>query len=86
MATVIGHTVTIVCGGFDDFHFNVHSTPVRVTLRRDAKIVLLTLSPSYFVGTFGELNNYLAHDDDGNVFIVAGPDSGASGLYAVFHP
>jgi hypothetical protein len=88
MATVIGHAVTIVCGGLDDSHFIVHSTPVKVNLRKDAKIVLmeLKLSPKFYVGDLGDLNDYLSHDVDGNVFIVTGPDSGATGLFAVFHP
>ena len=88
LTTLTGHKVSIVCGGLDDSHFVAHSTSVKVKLRRDAKIVLMALkmSPSFYEGNVGELNNYLSHDPDGNVFIVTGPDSGATGLYAVFHP
>jgi hypothetical protein len=33
-----------------------------------------------------ELNDYLARDEDGNIFLVSGPDSGATALTAMFHP
>ena len=85
-ASVTGHRVTVSCGGFDDFHFVTHSTPVTVYLRPGAKIVLMTAAPSYYVGTLKQLNDYLAVDFDANVFAVTGADSAATGLFAQFHP
>ena len=84
--SVTGNRVTVSCGGFDDFHFVTHSTPVTVYLRPDAKIVLMNAAPSYFVGTLAQLNDYLSVDFDGNVFAVTGPDAAATGLFAQFHP
>jgi hypothetical protein len=85
-ASVIGHVVTVHCGGFDDFQFIVHATPVTVHLRKGARIVLMNAEPSYYVGTLEKLNDYLSVDFDGNVFVVTGPDSSATGLIAQFHP
>ncbi len=85
-ASVTGHQVTVSCGGFDDFHFVVHSKPVTVHLRKDARIVLMTSAPSYYLGNLNQLNVYLSIDFDGNVFAVTGPDSNATGLVAQFHP
>jgi hypothetical protein len=85
-ATVTGHVVTLHCGGPDDFQFLVHATPETVSLRSNAKIVLLTLAPTFYFGTLKMLNEYLAQDEDGNVFLVEGPNSGATSLIAMFHP
>lgn len=85
-ASVTGHVVTVSCGGFDDFHFVVHSTPITVLLRKDARFVLMTAAPSYYVGDLHQLNSYLSIDFDGNVFAVTGPDSNATALVAEFHP
>lgn len=85
-ATVTGHVVTLHCGGLDDFQFQAHATPETVSLRMGAKIILLTLAPTFYVGTLKELNEYLAHDEDGNIFLVTGPTSAATALTAIFHP
>jgi hypothetical protein len=85
-ASVTGHVVTVHCGGPDDFQFIVHPTPVTVTLRKDAEIVLMNAEPSYYEGDVAELNTYLSVDFDGNIFAVGGPDSAATELLAQFHP
>jgi hypothetical protein len=85
-ASVTGHVVTVHCGGFDDFQFIVHSTPATVSLQKGARIVLMTMSPSYYVANLEKLNEYLSTDFDGNVFAVTGPNSDATGLVAEFHP
>lgn len=85
-AKVTGHVVTLHCGGFDDFQFLVHATTETVSLRTNAKVTLMTLAPAFYIGTLKELNDYLAHDNDGNVFRIAGPNSGATALTAMFHP
>lgn len=85
-ATVTGHVVTLHCGGPDDFQFLVRATPETVSLRPHATITLMTLAPTFYRGTLAELNDYLARDTDGNIFLVTGPDSGASALHAMFHP
>jgi hypothetical protein len=85
-ARVSGHVVTVHCGGFDDFQFIVHTASVTVSLRKGARIVLMTSSPSYYVGNLRELNDYLSTDFDGNVFVVTGPATNATGLIAEFHP
>jgi hypothetical protein len=85
-ATVSGHVVTLHCGGPDDFQFLVSATPETVSLRTNASITLLTLKPDFYIATLKELNNYLAHDEDGNIFRVTGPESGATALTAMFHP
>jgi hypothetical protein len=85
-ASVTGHVVTIHCGGFDDFHFVEHATPLTVYLSKDARLVLMTAAPSYYSGNLEQLNEYLSVDFDGNVFAVTGPNSDATGLVAIFHP
>jgi hypothetical protein len=85
-ATVSGHVVTLHCGGPDDFQFLVQTTPETVRLRTNARITLMTLAPAFYSGTLSELNNYLARDEDGNIFLVTGPNSGAAALRAMFHP
>jgi hypothetical protein len=85
-ASVTGHVVTIHCGGFDDFHFVEHATPLTVSLSKDARFVLMNAAPSYYVGNLEQLNEYLSVDFDANVFAVTGPDSDATGLVAIFHP
>jgi hypothetical protein len=85
-ASVTGHVVTVHCGGPDDFQFIVHATPVTVTLRKDAEIVLMNAEPSYYVGDLEQLNDYLSVDFDGNIFAVGGSDSAATELLAQFHP
>lgn len=85
-ATVSGHVVALHCGGPDDFHFLVQATPETVSLRSHATITLMTLAPTFYRGTLSELNDYLARDEDGNVFLVTGPNSGATALHAMFHP
>jgi hypothetical protein len=85
-ATVTGHVVTLHCGGPDDFQFLVQTTPETVSLENHAQITLLTLEPTFYVATLAMLNSYLARDEDGNVFLVEGPNSGATALRAMFHP
>jgi len=85
-ATVTGNVVKLHCGGPDDFQFLVHGTRETVSLRTNAKITLLTLEPAFYRATLKELNNYLASDEDGNIFRITGPDSGATALTAMFHP
>jgi hypothetical protein len=83
---VTGHVVTLHCGGPDDFQFLVHATPETVSLRDNATITLMTLAPAFYIGTLKTLNNYLAEDEDGNIFRIAGPDSEATAISAMFHP
>jgi hypothetical protein len=85
-STVSGHVVRLHCGGLDDFQFLVQATPETVSLAANARVTLMTLAPAFYLGTLKELNNYLAEDEDGNIFLVTGPDSGATALRAMFHP
>jgi hypothetical protein len=84
--TVSGRVVTLHCGGPDDFQFLVRGTPETVSLRTSATITLLTLAPDFYIATLRELNSYLANDEDGNIFRITGPNSGATALTAMFHP
>jgi hypothetical protein len=86
LATATGHVVKLHCGGPDDLQYLVQPTAERVSLRSHAKITLLTLEPTFYIGTLKELNDYLARDEDGDIFLVTGPDSGATALTAMFHP
>jgi hypothetical protein len=86
LATATGHVVTLHCGGLDDFQFLVHRTPETVSLQSNVAITLMTLAPAFYGGTLKELNGYLAHDVDGNIFLVSGPHSGVTALHAMFHP
>jgi len=87
-AKVTGNVVTLHCGGPDDFQFYVRAVVETVSLGTNAKITLMTLanSPAFYVGTLKDLNNYLAYDEDGNIFLVTGPNSEATALTAEFHP
>jgi hypothetical protein len=85
-SSATGHIVKLHCGGPDDLQYLVQPTAETISLHSHAKITLLTLEPTFYIGTLKELNDYLARDEDGNIFLVSGPDSGATALTAMFHP
>jgi hypothetical protein len=85
-AVVTGKVLTVHCGGPDDFQFIVHAKSENVSLRANVKVTLLTLEPTYYLATLKECSNYLAYDEDGNIFLVVGPNSRATALTAEFHP
>lgn len=86
LASVEGSVVTLHCGGPDDFQFYAHPTQETVRLRPHATITLMTLEPTFYISTLRGLDQYLASDEDGNIFRVTGPNSGATALTAMFHP
>ena len=87
-ADLYGHVAKLICGGPDDSHYNVSTTAVTVTLVPTAKIILLSFAQGlrFFTGSPELLNNYVAADQDGNIFLVTGPTTAATGATAMFHP
>ena len=84
-ATVSGHVVTLHCRDPDDFQFLVGplQRPSSSTPTHDHTDDAGT---GFLRGSLSELNDYLARDEDGNIFLVTGPNSGATALHAMFHP
>ena len=87
-ADLYGHVAQLSCGGPDDSHYNVSATALTVTLVPTAKIILLSFAQGlrFFTGSPELLNNYVAADQDGNIFLVTGPTTAATGATAMFHP
>jgi len=86
-ATVTAHPVVLHCGGPDDRQYLPQSAVVTVQLVPHGNVqVLKTYYASNIPATLTQLNSYVAADWDGNIFLVAGPESAATALIAQFHP
>jgi hypothetical protein len=87
-ADVSGFTASFVCGGPDDGHYVVSTTPVTVDLEPGAAITTLdqTLNFASVPTSVDDLTYYLQANPDGNIFYVVGPQNAATGFVAEFHP
>ncbi len=85
--TVTGNPATLVCGGPDDFHFNVASSTETGHVVPGASIEVFpvsTMSPQPIQP--GKLASYLATDSDTRIFLILGPLTAITSLQEQFHP
>ena len=85
--TVTGNPATLVCGGPDDFHFNVASSTETGHVVPGASIEVFpvsTMSPQPIQP--GKLASYLATDEDTRIFLIVGPLTAITSLQEQFHP
>jgi hypothetical protein len=85
--TVTGNKATIVCGGPDDFHFNVASGTETGYVQPGADIEVFPV-PKMTQGKIAasKLASYLATDEDTKIFLIGGSLSAISSLQEQFHP
>jgi hypothetical protein len=83
-----GNPTTFVCGGPDDYHFNVATTIEAVLVAPGATIEVLPLQENMHLQKIpaSQLAGYLKTDNDTKIFMVTGPLDAATGLQEQFHP
>jgi hypothetical protein len=83
-----GNPTTYVCGGPDDYHFNVATTVEAVLVVPGATIEVLPLQENMQLQKIpaSQLAGYLMTDDDTRIFMVTGPLDAATELQEQFHP
>ncbi len=85
--TVTGHPASVVCGGADDYHYNLATMAVTWHVMQAAPIKVFPLPTMHLVTiTHAELASYLATDQDTRIFLVTGPISRITALQEEFHP
>ena len=86
-ATISAHPVVLHCGGPDDRQYLPQSSLVTVQLLPNANVqILKTYYATNIPATLSQLNAYIAANWDGNIFLVVGPSSAATGIIGQFHP
>jgi hypothetical protein len=85
---VSGNPTTLVCGGPDDYHFNVASTKEVLIVDPGAAIEVLPLQENMHLETIphSHFESYLKTDADTRIFLVVGPANGVFELQEQFHP
>ena len=83
-----GNPATLVCGGPDDYHYNVSTTVEAVLVVPGATIEVLPLTEGMQEQKIpaSQLSGYLKTDTDTRIFLVTGPLSGVTELQEQFHP
>jgi hypothetical protein len=83
-----GNPTTYVCGGPDDYHFNVATTIEAVLVAPGATIEVLPLQQNMHLEKIpaSQLAGYLKTDYDTKIFMVTGPLDAATELQEQFHP
>jgi cytoskeletal protein RodZ len=83
-----GNPTTFVCGGPDDYHFNVATTIEAVLVAPGATIEVLPLEENMHLEKIpaSQLAGYLQTDSDTKIFLVTGPLDAATELQEQFHP
>jgi hypothetical protein len=77
----------VICGGFDDLHYDVATTTVSSHVIPSASILVFPAPPMHLVAIRpSALAAYLATDEDTRIFLVTGPLSRITGLQEEFHP
>jgi len=85
--TLTGNPATLVCGGADDYHYNVATTTVTGHVIPGASIKVFPVSVMHPVAVGPRrLASYLATDQDTRIFLVTGPLGRITGLQEEFHP
>jgi len=79
----------MVCGGPDDFHYDVASATVTVHAVPSAAVKVLATNSNGITDVpiaHVALPSYLAGDKNGQIFMVTGPVSGLTSVEEMFHP
>ena len=85
--TLTGNPATMVCGGPDDFHYNVAKTTESGHVNPGAVITVFPVTTGHPVTISpGQLSSYLATDQDTRVFLITGTLARITGLQEQFHP
>jgi hypothetical protein len=85
--TLTGNPASMVCGGPDDFHYNVATTTQTGHVNPGAVITVFPITTGHPVAiSAGRLASYLATDQGTRIFLVTGALSAISGLAEQFHP
>ncbi len=78
---VTGNPATLVCGGFDDLHYDFTTATVTGYVIPGASITVFPASAMHSVAIGPDkLAAYLATDQDTRIFLITGPLSGITGL------
>jgi hypothetical protein len=86
--SLTGNPATLVCGGFDDLHYNVATTTESAHVDPGATITVWPVTvrnPPVSIGPY-KLASYLATDTGTRIFLVTGPLGRITGLAEQFHP
>ena len=84
---VTGNPATLVCGGFDDLHYDFTTATVTGYVIPGASITVFPASAMHSVAIGPDkLAAYLATDQDTRIFLITGPLSGITGLQEEYHP
>jgi hypothetical protein len=85
--TLTGNPATMVCGGADDFHYNVAKRTETGHVNPGAVITVFPVTTGHPVAISpGQLSSYLATDQDTRVFLITGTLARITGLQEQFHP
>jgi len=87
--TLTAHPATMVCGGPDDYHYNVATSTETIHALASAAVQVLAANSSGITDVpidHAALPSYLAGDNNGRIFLVTGQVSGLTSLEEMFHP
>jgi hypothetical protein len=85
--TLTGNPATMVCGGADDFHYNVAKSTETGHVNPGAVITVFPVTTGHPVAISpGQLSSYLTTDQDTRVFLITGTLARITGLQEQFHP
>jgi hypothetical protein len=79
----------MVCGGPDDFHYDVATATETIHALPSAAVQVLAASSNGITDVpidHAALPSYLTGDKNGRIFLVTGPVSGLTSLEEMFHP
>lgn len=79
---------TLVCGGADDYHYNVVSSDEDLTVVPGAVIQVLPITETMQLQTIpaSRFAGYLATDDDTRIFEITGRLDAVTKMQEQFHP
>jgi hypothetical protein len=87
--TLTAHPATMVCGGPDDYHYNVAAATETIHALPSAAVQILAANSNGITDVpidHAALPSYLAGDNNGRIFLVTGQVSGLTSLEEMFHP
>jgi hypothetical protein len=87
--TLTAHAATMVCGGPDDYHYNVATATETIHALPNAAVQVLAANSNGITDVpidHAALPSYLAGDNNGRIFLVTGQVSSLTSLEEMFHP
>jgi hypothetical protein len=86
--SLVASAATLVCGGPDDYHYNVMSANESLTVVPGAVIQVLPITENMQLQTIpaSQLSSYLATDNDTRIFEITGPLDAITRMQEQFHP